>query len=193
MIFLHLSGNIRMPSRKIWGGFEAINSSTKFRISFTVLKWLSASACCIDRNRWKSDSLANTPGAAKLPSPSLIWRFQLSRAEKNRIGNQSRPESWQESRSARKDSRIGSDPILFLTIFSRRWPRVSSRLLVTNVTILPYCMVITSPRTGSLRDNTTVASWKLGTSFEIFLSKKSSSNEIRPKIFIVHILKCIKN
>ena len=70
------------------------------------------------------------------------------------------------------ESRIGSDPILFLTIFPRLWLRLSSRLLVTNVTILLYCMVITNPRTGSSRDNTTVASWELGASFEIFLSKK---------------------
>ena len=71
-----------------------------------------------------------------------------------------------------EESRIGSDVIFFLTIFPRLWPRLSSRLLVTHVTILLYCMVITSPRTGSSRDNTPVASWKLGTSFEIFLSKK---------------------
>ena len=94
-----------------------------------------------------------------------------ARAEKNNVGNQSRPKCQQESQSARKESSIGSDPILFLTIFPRLWPRLSSRLLVTNVTILPYCMVITSPRTGSLRDNITVASRKLGASFETFLTK----------------------
>ena len=118
--------------------------------------------------------------------------FLASRAEKNSIGNQSWPKSRQESQSARKESRIESDPILFLTILPRLCPRLSSRLLVTNVTILSYCMVITSPRTGSLSDNITVASWKLGTSFEVFLSKTFFLNEIWPKAFIVHILKCIK-
>ena len=88
------------------------------------------------------------------------------------MGNQSRPKSRKESQSARKESRIGFDPILSLTIFPRLWPRLSSRLLVTNVTILLYCMVITSPRAGSSRDNTTVASWKLGALFEIFPNKK---------------------
>ena len=99
-----------------------------------------------------------------------------SRAEKNSMRNRSRPESRKESRSARKESRIGSDLILILTIFPRLWPRLSSRFLVRNVTILLYCMVINSPRTGSSRDNTTVASWKLGASFEIFPSKKFFAN-----------------
>ena len=92
-------------------------------------------------------------------------RMDVSRAEKNSMGNQFRAES-------RKESRIGSDPILFLTIFPRLWPRLSSRFLVTNVTILLFYMVISSPRTGSSRDNTTATSWKLEASFEIFLSTK---------------------
>ena len=53
-------------------------------------------------------------------------------------------------------------------------------------------MVITSFRAGSLRNNTTVASSKLGASFEIFLSKKFFLNEIWPKSFIVHNFKCIQ-
>ena len=39
-----------------------------------------------------------------------------SRAEKNSIGNQSRPESRQESWSAGTESRIGSEPILFILL-----------------------------------------------------------------------------
>ena len=44
---------------------------------------------------------------------SIILKIQINtRAEKNSIGNQSRP----ESRSARKESRIGSDPLLFILL-----------------------------------------------------------------------------
>ena len=48
-------------------------------------------------------------------------------------------------------------------------------------------MVITSPRTGRLRDNIIVASWKLGALWEIFLSKKFFSNEIY--LFITYKIK----
>ena len=93
-------------------------------------------------------------------------------AQKKLVWETSLGQSLGKSRSARKESRIGSHPILFLTIFPRLWPKLSSRLLVTNVTILLYCMVISSARTGSSRNNTTATSWKLGACFEIFLSKK---------------------
>ena len=36
--------------------------------------------------------------------------------KKNSMGNQSRPESRQESRSTKKESRIGSNPILFILL-----------------------------------------------------------------------------
>ena len=42
--------------------------------------------------------------------------FRETRAEKNSIGNHTRPESRQESRSARKESRITSNPILFILL-----------------------------------------------------------------------------
>ena len=46
----------------------------------------------------------------------LLFLVIISRAEKNSMGNQSRPESRQESRSAAKESRIGFDPILFILL-----------------------------------------------------------------------------
>ena len=109
------------------------------------------------------------------------------------MGNQSWQESRKESRSARKESRIGSDPILFLTIFPRLWPRLSSRLLVTDVTILLYCTVISSARTGSSRDNTTATSSKLGASFEIFLIKKFFCKLNLTKGFYCTYLKVYEN
>ena len=48
-----------------------------------------------------------------LRSHLFVFTFNQSgctRAEKYSMGNQSRPESRQESRSARIESRIGSDP-----------------------------------------------------------------------------------
>ena len=46
-----------------------------------------------------------------------VNNFPANRAEKNSMGNQSRPESRQESRSAGKESRIGSDAILFILLY----------------------------------------------------------------------------
>ena len=46
-------------------------------------------------------------------------------------------------------------------------------------------MVITSPHTRNSSDNTTVASWKLGASFEIFSARNFFVNKIWPKAFIL--------
>ena len=70
-------------------------------------------------------------------------------AQKKIVWETSLGQSLEKSLGVLEKSRIGSDPTLFHTIFPRFWRRLLSRLLVTNATILLYCMVITGPRTGS--------------------------------------------
>ena len=59
-------------------------------------------------------------------------------AQKKIAWETSRGQSLGKSLGVLEKSRIGSDPILFLTIFPRLWPRLLIETpIVTNVTILP--------------------------------------------------------
>ena len=67
-------------------------------------------------------------------------RLRIPRAVKNNMGNQSGPEFRQESRSARKESRIWSDPILFDFIRFIQHQQVVKycKIIYRNITILTF-------------------------------------------------------